>query len=107
MVHIADPTAALVAGELAGDHGEVDLAEVAITSALTVVAGEGPAEPSGSRTCRGSRSRSARRRAKSARGRGRSSPSVGSDPDYPDVTPRDAEALREWDAAHAQGLTAP
>jgi isoleucyl-tRNA synthetase len=29
-------------------------------------------------------------------------PSVGSDPEYPDVTPRDAEALREWDAAHAK-----
>ena len=29
------------------------------------------------------------------------SPLVGSDPDYPDVTPRDAAALREWDAAHA------
>ena len=29
-------------------------------------------------------------------------PSVGSDPEYPDVTPRDAEALREWDAAHAR-----
>jgi isoleucyl-tRNA synthetase len=28
--------------------------------------------------------------------------SVGSDPEYPDVTPRDAEALREWDAAHAK-----
>ena len=25
-------------------------------------------------------------------------PSVGSDPDYPDVSPRDAQALREWDA---------
>jgi isoleucyl-tRNA synthetase len=25
-------------------------------------------------------------------------PSVGSDPHYPDVTPRDAQALREWDA---------
>jgi isoleucyl-tRNA synthetase len=23
---------------------------------------------------------------------------VGSDPQYPDVTPRDAKALREWDA---------
>ena len=23
---------------------------------------------------------------------------VGSDPAYPDVTPRDAQALREWDA---------
>ena len=26
---------------------------------------------------------------------------VGSDPEYPDVTPRDAEALREWDRARA------
>jgi isoleucyl-tRNA synthetase len=26
------------------------------------------------------------------------SESVGSDPAYPDVTPRDAQALREWDA---------
>ena len=24
--------------------------------------------------------------------------SVGSDPDYPEVTPRDAQALREWEA---------
>jgi isoleucyl-tRNA synthetase len=24
------------------------------------------------------------------------SPAVGSDPQYPDVTPRDAQALREW-----------
>jgi isoleucyl-tRNA synthetase len=26
------------------------------------------------------------------------SPAVGADPQYPDVTPRDAQALREWDA---------
>jgi isoleucyl-tRNA synthetase len=25
-------------------------------------------------------------------------PSVGSDPGHPDVTPRDAQALREWEA---------
>jgi isoleucyl-tRNA synthetase len=25
------------------------------------------------------------------------SPAVGLDPQYPDVTPRDAQALREWD----------
>ncbi len=28
-------------------------------------------------------------------------PDVGADPDYPDVTPRDARALREWEAARA------
>jgi isoleucyl-tRNA synthetase len=26
------------------------------------------------------------------------SPAVGSDPQFPNVTPRDAQALREWDA---------
>ena len=30
------------------------------------------------------------------------STAVGSDPDYPDVTPRDAQALREWDAHAAK-----
>jgi isoleucyl-tRNA synthetase len=25
------------------------------------------------------------------------SPAVGTDPKYPDVTPRDAQALREWE----------
>jgi len=29
------------------------------------------------------------------------SPDVGSDPDYPDVTPRDAKALRELKAMRA------
>jgi isoleucyl-tRNA synthetase len=24
------------------------------------------------------------------------SPAIGSDPEYPEVTPRDAQALREW-----------
>ena len=28
-------------------------------------------------------------------------PDVGTDPDYPDVTPRDAAALREWESARA------
>ena len=31
------------------------------------------------------------------------SPAVGSEPDYPDVTPRDAQALREWHKAHPGG----
>lgn len=28
-------------------------------------------------------------------------PTVGDDPEYPDVSPRDAEALREWKALSA------
>ncbi len=76
----------------------IDMAEVAITSDASVVAGEGPADafrldevagvavefhPAEGRKCARS---------------WKILPSVGSDPDYPEVTPRDAQALREWDA---------
>ncbi len=102
LVYIADPAVLrLLAGELAGEHGEAGLAEVAITSELTVTAGEGPAEafrlddvPGVAVEFRPARG------AKCARS-WKILPSVGSDPDYPDVTPRDAKALREWDAARA------
>ena len=30
-------------------------------------------------------------------------PSVGSDPQYPDLSPRDAAAMREWDAVARDG----
>ncbi|CAH1668932.1 isoleucine--tRNA ligase [Chelatococcus asaccharovorans] len=78
----------------------IDLAEIAITSAIQVIAGVGPADGfrlddvasvvvvpglAAGRKCARS---------------WKISPEVGSDPDYPDVTPRDAEALRVWDAAH-------
>jgi isoleucyl-tRNA synthetase len=103
VVHIADhDLLRLVAGELAGDHGEVGLAEVAITSELSVVTGEGPADafrledvPGVAVEFRPARGRKCARSWKIL-------PIVGSDAEYPDVTPRDAEALREWDAAHAK-----
>jgi isoleucyl-tRNA synthetase len=88
-----------VATELAGANGEAGMAEIAITSGATVVAGEGPAaafrlddvpgvavEPRRADGVRCARSWKVQ-------------PDVGSDPDYPDVTPRDARALREWEAA--------
>jgi isoleucyl-tRNA synthetase len=101
VVHIADPALMrLIAAELAGDHGESGLAEVAITSEITVEAGHGPANafrledvPGVAVEFRPARGRKCARSWKIL-------PSVGSDPDYPDVTPRDAQALREWDAAH-------
>ena len=52
---------------------------------------------SGCRRCRASRSWSTSPKAASARAPGKSPHSVGSDPQYPDVTPRDAQALREWE----------
>ena len=101
-MHIADPALMrLIAAELAGEHGEAGLAEVAITSELTVAVGDGPADafrlddvPGVAVEFRPARGTKCARSWKIL-------PSVGSDPDYPDVTPRDAKALREWDAAHA------
>jgi isoleucyl-tRNA synthetase len=102
-VHIADPTLLrLVAGELAGDHGEVGLAEVAITSALTVVAGEGPPDAFRLDDVPGVAVEVRLAEGKKCARSWKILPSVGSNQEYPDVTPRDAEALREWDAAHAK-----
>jgi len=74
-----------------------DLAEIAITSAIEIIAGKGegftlddvpgvavqPALAQGKRCARS----------------WKILPEVGSDPDYPDVSPRDAQALRERQAA--------
>jgi isoleucyl-tRNA synthetase len=77
---------------------DVDLAEVSITSGATLVEGDGPSEafrladvggvavvPQLAEGTKCARSWKILR-------------SVGSDPQYPDVSPRDAQALREWDA---------
>ncbi|GLS43529.1 isoleucine--tRNA ligase [Methylobacterium brachythecii] len=78
----------------------VDFAEVCITSGIRVSAGEGPADAFRLDEIKGvavvPQTAEGRKCARSWR----VSPDVGSDPDYPDVTPRDAKALREWDAAH-------
>jgi isoleucyl-tRNA synthetase len=90
MVHVSDPGlfAALV---------DIDLAEVCITSAATLVEGDGPADafrlPDVSGVAVVSNLAEGRKCARSWK----ISPAVGSDPQYPDVTPRDAQALREWE----------
>jgi isoleucyl-tRNA synthetase len=89
-VYVADPDlfAALV---------DIDLAEVCITSAGTLVEGEGPAEafrlPEVSGVAVEVRLATGTKCARSWK----ISSMVGSDPAYPDVTPRDAQALREWE----------
>jgi isoleucyl-tRNA synthetase len=91
MVYVADP-------ELFALAVDVDLAELCITSAATLVEGEGP--PSAFRLDDVPAVAVEPRRAegrKCARS-WKISPSVGLDPQFPDVTPRDAQALREWDA---------
>jgi isoleucyl-tRNA synthetase len=90
-VYVSDPD--LFAAML-----EVDLAEVAITSTATLVQGEGPAAafrledvPGVAVEVRVAQGRKCARSWKILT-------SVGADPAYPDVSPRDAQALREWDA---------
>jgi isoleucyl-tRNA synthetase len=91
VVHIAD-------ADLRSALSGVDMAEIAITSGASIAQGQGPqsafrlddvpgvaVEP---RLAEGT---------KCARS-WKILTTVGSDPDYPDVSPRDAKALREWDA---------
>ncbi|MDQ0454979.1 isoleucine--tRNA ligase [Rhizobium paknamense] len=88
VVHVAD--AALLAA-LDG----VDMAEICITSAISVVKGEGPAEafrlPEVAGVAVEPKLAEGRKCARSWR----ITPDVGSDPDYPEVSARDAAALRE------------
>jgi isoleucyl-tRNA synthetase len=90
-VYVADP-------DLFGAIVDIDLAEISITSAATLVEGEGPAGAFRLDEVKGVavevRPAAGRKCARSWK----ILPSVGSDPAYPDVSPRDAQALREWDA---------
>jgi isoleucyl-tRNA synthetase len=91
LVHISDP-------DLFAAVVDVDLAEVCITSGLALVEGEGPADafrlPDVAGVAVVPELAAGRKCARSWK----ISPAVGLDPQYPDVTPRDAQALREWDA---------
>jgi isoleucyl-tRNA synthetase len=84
--------------DLFGVAADGDLAELCITSDAMLIEGEGPES-----AFRLDDVASVAVEPRLAQGRkcARSwkiSPAVGSDPQYPDVTPRDAQALREWDA---------
>jgi isoleucyl-tRNA synthetase len=91
IVHVADP-------ELFAAAVDVDLAELCITSGAVLVEGDGPAEafrlPDVPGVAVVPRLAEGRKCARSWK----ISPAVGLDPQFPDVTPRDAKALREWEA---------
>jgi isoleucyl-tRNA synthetase len=76
---------------------DIDLAEVCITSAATLANDEGPADafrlpevPGVAVVVNLAEGRKCARSWKISH-------TVGTDPQYPDVTPRDAKALREWE----------
>ena len=82
----------------------VDFADVCITSDVALRAGEGPANAFRLPEVPGVAVMPARAEGRKCARSWRVSPLVGSDPDYPDVTPRDADALRELAAmGHATG----
>ena len=91
IIHVADP-------DLFAAAVDVDLAELCITSGAVLVEGDGPAEafrlPDVPGVAVVPRLAEGRKCARSWK----ISPAVGLDPQFPDVTPRDAQALREWEA---------
>jgi isoleucyl-tRNA synthetase len=91
VIYIADP-------DLFAAAVEADLAEMCITSGAVLVEGEGLPEafrlPDAARVAVVPRLAEGRKCARSWK----ISPTVGLDPQFPDVTPRDAQALREWEA---------
>ena len=91
VVYVSDP-------DLFGVLVEIDLAELCITSAATLVEGEGPAGAFRLDDVPGVAVEVRRAEGKKCARSWKILPSVGTDPAYPDVSPRDAQALREWDA---------
>ncbi len=77
----------------------VDFAEVCITSDIAIEPGEGPADAFRLDDVPGVAVVPRRAEGKKCARSWRISALVGADPDYPDVTPRDAEALRELKSA--------
>ncbi len=102
----AAPTVFVSDADLLGALAGIDFADVCITSEIRIEAGEGPAEAFRLDDVRGVAVVSALAVGRKCARSWRVTPEVGSDPDYPDVTPRDARALREWDAAHGAASAA-
>jgi isoleucyl-tRNA synthetase len=77
---------------------DVDMAEICITSALTLVEDEGPADafrlPDVAGVAVVPNLAEGRKCARSWK----ILTTIGADPQFPDVSPRDAQALREWEA---------
>ncbi|MFG1261415.1 MULTISPECIES: isoleucine--tRNA ligase [Xanthobacter] len=79
----------------------LDLAEIAITSDAKLIRGEGPADAFRLADVPGVAVVPARAEGTKCARSWKVSPAVGTDPEFPDVTPRDAAALREFYAARA------
>ncbi|HKQ94375.1 MAG TPA: isoleucine--tRNA ligase [Aestuariivirgaceae bacterium] len=90
IVHVSDP-------DLFGAVDDIDLAEICITSAATLKSGEGPADAFRLPDVKGVAVTSELAKGRKCARSWKFTPEVGSDPEFPDITPRDAEAVREWE----------
>ncbi|MET3355028.1 UNVERIFIED_ORG: isoleucyl-tRNA synthetase [Xanthobacter viscosus] len=79
----------------------LDLAEITITSAATLIRSEGPADAFRLPDVPGVAVVPVRAEGRKCARSWKISAEVGTDPQFPDVTPRDADALREFYAAQA------
>jgi isoleucyl-tRNA synthetase len=77
---------------------DVDLAEVCITSAATLARDEGPADAFRLPDVQGVAVKPNLAEGRKCARSWKITNAVGEDPQFPDVTPRDAQALREWEA---------
>jgi isoleucyl-tRNA synthetase len=91
IVHVSNP-------DLYEAVVDVDLAEVCITSALTLVEDEGPAEAFRLPDVTGVAVVPGLAEGTKCARSWKILTNIGEDPQYPDVSPRDAQALREWEA---------
>ena len=90
LIHVAD-------AELFAAVVDADLAEICITSGATLVEGEGPAAAFRLPDVTGVAVVPELAQGTKCARSWKISPAVGTDPQFPDVTPRDAQALREWE----------
>ena len=79
----------------------LDLAEICITSGIWLESSEGPADAFRLDDVKGVSVVPALAEGRKCARSWKVSTEIGTDPDYPDVTPRDGQALREWDRARA------
>jgi isoleucyl-tRNA synthetase len=95
VVHIADP-------DLLAAFEGLDAADVFRTSQAKLVAGDGPAGAFRLPEAKGVAVEPERAQGRKCARSWKVLPEVGSDPRYPDLSPRDAEAVAAWDAVHGR-----
>ena len=88
-VYVSDP-------DLLAALDGVDLAEISITSGATLLEGEGPADAFRLDAVKGVAVVFRPAEGKKCARSWKITPEVGADPEFPDITLRDAEAVREW-----------